>query len=132
MTLLPVSEMHGDHQTWEAENALWHDQLREWQRETDQAIAEMAQIEQALRSHERQLEVHAAAVRLKGNACDRHEHELAQAAQKQEHVCTGGGHCRETRDQNEERRRHERLKRTHHTLMARWSLLLKSLQEAAS
>ncbi|MCE9607015.1 MAG: hypothetical protein K8U03_19185 [Planctomycetia bacterium] len=128
MSSTEMSSMHNDHREWKSENALWHDQLREWEAEIAEAIGDVAKVEQALHAHESRLRTHAAAIRLyeQGPA----EHELAELVQEGASMaacCTANKHKNESLKQTEQRQVHEALKRTHHALMARWSLLLKAL-----
>ncbi len=130
MSTSSPSGMHRDHREWESENALWRDQLREWQRENEQAVAELNRAQQVFRNHERTLETHAAGIRLFGQACAEHEHDLAAKAQAETpQACGMCGHEQEAIDHRREREIHERIKRRHHTLMAQLAMLMRSLTE---
>jgi len=130
MSSTDMTTMHNDHREWKSENAMWHDQVREWEKEIFEAIADVAKVDQALQAHEQRLRTHAAAIRLYEQAPAEHEHQLAELAQ--EGTCkaacsTANKHKQESLKQIEQRQVHEELKRTHHALMAHWSLLLKAL-----
>jgi len=121
--------MHRDHQDWQSENALWRDQLREWERQTAQATADLELIHAALAKHEESLQRHAAAVRLYEQKSLEHEHRMAAAAAAPGTSAPGDvAHGEEIADHHQVRLRHEALKRRHHELMARLSLLIQSLR----
>jgi hypothetical protein len=122
--------MHTDHREWKSENALWHDQLRQWEAETFEAIGDVAKVDLALQAHEAILRTHAAAIRLYEQGPSEHEHQLAELVQMgacKSACCTAKKHSQESLKHAEQRQVHEAMKRTHHALMARWSLLLKAL-----
>lgn len=124
-------EMHQDHRNWQSESAFWRDQIREWQQQTSKAMDDLTTIRSALEKHERSLERHAAAVLIYDQNCAEHEHQLATLAPAAPYVaaeCSGGSHAAEAGHHAHVRDRHEILKQQHHALMARWALLLQSLQ----
>lgn len=126
-----LSEPHREHLLWRGESAFWHDQIREWELEIDEAVKSLSQVEQALRDHKLRLEAHAAAVRLYQLEADRHEHQLAEAGRAGaavESTSTEAEHALESDHHMNRRRTHETLKRGHHALMARWSSFMKSLK----
>lgn len=133
MSTTELKTMHQEHREWTSEDALWYDQLREWEAETDAAIGDLAKLEQTLRTHAGLLRTHAAAVRLYEQAPAEHEHELAEASRKgtcNSGCCSAKKHERESAEHTTQRRKHEEVKRVHHALMARWTLLLKALGDA--
>jgi hypothetical protein len=119
--------MHQDHRQWQSENAFWRDQIREWQQQTAKAVGDVAVIRSALAEHERMLEKHAAAVRLYEQQSAQHECRLAETPQEATSGLSASEHGCEACQHFEVRERHENLKQLHHTLMARWALLLKAL-----
>ncbi|MCE9607882.1 MAG: hypothetical protein K8U03_23605 [Planctomycetia bacterium] len=130
MSSTELNAMHGDHREWQSENAFWHDQLREWEREVGEAIGDLPKIEQALRGHERRLQTHAAAIRLYEQVAADHEHQLAELVHEgapSAAGCTAHKHGKESRNHAQQRQVHEALKRTHHTFMAHWAMLLEAL-----
>lgn len=120
--------MHRDHQNWQSESAFWRDQVREWQQQTAQTAAEMQSLRTALQAHERKLETHAAAIHLYDQKCAEHECGLAETPTSATDVLARCAHDLEARHHHELRERHENLKQLHHSLMARWRLLLQSLR----
>lgn len=130
MSSADLNTMHHDHGEWKSENALWHDQLREWEAEIAAAIDATAKVKQALEAHQRSLRTHAAAIRLHEQAPAAHEHRLVEFVNQGvgfAACCTEPMHCKEALTHTEQRTVHETMKREHHALMARWSLLLKAL-----
>lgn len=128
---MSTNELHREHLLWRGENAFWHDQIREWELEVDEAVKSLSQVEQALRDHKRRLEAHAAAVRLYQLEADRHEHQLAEAGRAPAaagSIATDADHATESEHHTKRRSTHETLKRSHHALMARWSSFMKSLK----
>lgn len=128
MTTSAISKMHGDHQAWRAENAFWHDQLREWQQQTEEALHDLESVRAMFFEHQRKLQVHASAVKLYDQTCAQHEHELAQAESGSTAVRDTSDHKTETWDHTHQRERHEACKLQHHSLIARWKMLLASLK----
>lgn len=127
-----LSSMHHDHADWKSENALWHDQLREWEAEIADAIDGTAKLKQALEAHQQTLRIHAAAIRLYEQGPAQHERQLAEFVQQgvgYAACCTEPKHRKESSKHDEQRSIHETMKKSHHALMARWSLLLKALTE---
>jgi hypothetical protein len=125
-------EMHRDHQRWSSETNMWRCDLAAWQHELADAVADVEQLKKALEAHGERLRKHAAAIRVDELAAEGHEHALA------EYELGGSGenlpeyarkHSREADRQAKDREAHEHLKRLHHTIIAQWRLLLKSLTE---
>jgi hypothetical protein len=127
MTTSAVSQMHRDHRAWRSESALWHDQLREWQQQTQQALVDLEAVRAMFHEHERRLETNAAAVRLYDQDCADHEHQMVQSESDSAPVHDESDHKTEAWDHTHQRERHEACKLQHHSLMARWKMLLDSL-----
>jgi septal ring factor EnvC (AmiA/AmiB activator) len=114
----PLSELISDHKHWLSEIERWEGYVQTW---NQQQAALAREIETLLADHGRQLKEHAQAVvslkrgivecerMIAGGKCDARE-----AARR---------HSREAGLHDEQRNIHERLKRTHHTLMAGLALL---------
>jgi hypothetical protein len=120
--------MHLDHEAWRSEGALWHDQLREWESQTAQAVADLDAVRKILTDHERALEKHAAGVHLFEGACAEHEHELAVSVTAAPPVKPTVDHRTEASNHAHQRELHEALKHRHHSLIARWNMLMGSLK----
>lgn len=132
MTVSNHAEMHRDHLRWSSEASMWRSDLAIWQHELADAVVDVEQLKKALEAHGERLRQHAATIRVDELEADGHEHaivdyeqggtgtDLPEYAQK---------HTRETDRQAKDRQAHEQLKRLHHTILAQWRLLLKSLTE---
>jgi len=124
-------QMHREHRTWKSEDAMWRDDVRAWEEETHAAQHEIARVQAALAEHLHELEKHAAAVRLYETDRDAHEHSLASRERiggPEKDSDAGGRHSAEADKHENLRAAHERLKRRHHTRLAHWNLLVKSLE----
>lgn len=122
--------MHGAHRQWSNDNALWRDEIALWQTEIKRLVEQLTAVKQALKRHQDEVRKHAAAVHLYQSSQDDHERALA------DYEAGGPGaplvglakqHRQEQDKHQSQRALHERLKRRHHTLVAHWNLLLKSL-----
>lgn len=131
MSMEALSQMHRDHRTWQSDDAFWRDQVREWQQQTSNAVADIGIIRAALQEHEQTLERHAAAIRLYEQESAEHECHLAESPAEATTGVAIGQHVGEASRHYEVRERHETLKEAHHTLMARWALLLRALRAEA-
>jgi len=129
MTAATNLELHRDHLEWKTNNAFWRDELAVWQGELKQAGPMLERLQRILQEHASKLEVHAGSIGLAEEACDAHERCLVQAARvaTPSKAAPGGEHFVETYDHAQQREMHESLKRRHHTLLARLSMLMHSL-----
>jgi hypothetical protein len=129
MTAATNLELHRDHLEWKTDNAFWRDELAVWQGELKQAGPMLERLQRILQEHASKLEVHAGSIGLAEEACDAHERRLVQAARvaTPSKAAPGGEHCVETYDHAQQWEMHESLKRRHHTLLARLSMLMHSL-----
>ncbi|MCE9607031.1 MAG: hypothetical protein K8U03_19265 [Planctomycetia bacterium] len=130
MTAATNLELHRDHLEWKTDNAFWRDELAVWQTELKQAGPMLERLPQILREHASKLEVHARSIRFAEQGLDDHECRLVRAAQAAtpSKAAPGGEHCVETYDHAQQWEMHESLKRKHHTLLARLSMLMHSLE----
>jgi hypothetical protein len=131
MNAASQAQMHREHKDWQSENALWRDQLREWEQQTAKATEELEFVRSVLVKHLESLERHAAAVRLYEQKSMEHEHEIATAVagnSPEIPTRTDGKHFDEAADHHQVRLRHEALKRRHHELISRFSLLVQSMK----
>ena len=122
--------MHREHRQWLSEDNLWRDDIAIWQKELKTALTDLTQVEKALHAHEKALEVHAAAVRCYEQDAAAHEHLLAEYEQGGEGdklVALVQAHQKGADKHAQQRAAHERIKKHHHTVIARCNLLLKAL-----
>ena len=122
--------MHREHRQWLSEDELWRGDIASWQNELKAALADLAQVEKALREHEKALEVHAAAIRCYEQDAAAHEHLLAEYEQGdmgEKLIALVQAHQKGADKHSQQRVAHERIKKHHHTVIARCNLLLKSL-----
>ncbi|HEX7448004.1 MAG TPA: hypothetical protein VF306_10685 [Pirellulales bacterium] len=114
-------ELHEDHRLWTSERALWHDDVRIWQREIDGLRARLKQIDAALEQQQRDLQVHAAALTLYEQRDARREHSLVQYEQDcddERRMLLGRVHEAEVSQHGLQRARHEDLKVSQRRLLA--------------
>jgi hypothetical protein len=126
--------MHGEHRLWESDISQWRDDLRAWQHELAQSQREIQQLERALQKHAQTLQQHASALRLEEQTAGNHEHEIVKYERGAEGDALfemARAHSQEALRHAEHRAAHEQLKRQHHTMIARWNVLLKELRCAA-
>ena len=132
MTVSNHVDMHRDHLRWASEASMWRSDVASWQHELADAQADVEQLTKALEAHGERLRKHAATIRIDELGPEGHEHALA------DYEKGGSGadlpeyaqkHTHETERQAKDRKAHEQLKRLHHTILAHWKLLLKSLTE---
>lgn len=114
-------QLHDDHRMWTSERALWHDDVRIWQREIDGLRARLKQIDAALEQQQRDLQVHAAALTLYEQRDARREHSLVQYEQDcddERRMLLGRVHEAEVSQHGLQRARHEDLKVSQRRLLA--------------
>ncbi len=119
-------QMHAVHECWRNENALWHEELKLWQDELKKTRENLAQVLAGLDAHAKKLEKHGASLTLYSQQSLEHEHALAEyervgnAANLEQ---LDNAHQGEVQHHARARDVHEQLKRLHHTIVARCSLL---------
>ena len=126
--------MHGQHRQFLAEHALWHDEIKLWQDELKRLLDEMSSVKQRLRGHQDAIRQHAAAARLYEQSLQRQAQDLANYERGRPTVAASELSTRHRGVEANHRRQrdvHEQLKRSHHTLIAHWNLLVKALAETA-
>jgi len=124
--------MHSEHKYWESETSLWRDDLRVWQQELATAQGEIKQLEKALEDHAHALRTHASTLRLDEGVFEGHEHALVEyekGGEGEELLQMARQHSEEAVCHTVHRAAHEQFKRRHHTVIAHWNLLLKSVRE---
>jgi hypothetical protein len=125
--------MHQDHKQWLSDNDMWRCDISVWQEEFKKAAADLKQIEAAVKEHEKALQVHAAAIRLREQELAAHEHALAEYERGEtgaELIVLAKAHDKEAAKHVQQRDAHERIKRHHHDVIAKVSLLNKALTKA--
>jgi hypothetical protein len=127
MTDTVNQDLHADHRAWLADLSLWQDEVAEWRAELGRALDDLRRAEEALRAH--------------AQGIDRHQVELVQEEEAiRQHECgiaiveragglEAGPHETQATRHPVRRQAHERLKRYHHTVLARVSLLLKGVAQ---
>jgi hypothetical protein len=125
--------MHHEHRQWLSENDLWRCDIGSWQEELRRAVVGLKEIEAALKEHETALQTHAAAIRLREQELATHEHALAEYERGEagaELLGLARTHKAEAAKHAQQRDAHERIKRHHHEVIAKMSLLHKALAKA--
>jgi hypothetical protein len=121
MNVYTPTQVHRDHREWTEERALWHDDVRVWEKEVDDLLAKLQRVEAALSEQKHNLRVHAAALRLyeEGNA--RCEHLLADCERygnDERESLLAHAHEGEVQRQDRQRERHQELKVSQRLLMS--------------
>ena len=123
-------ELHHDHIVWKAELSKWRDDTALWKKEMCQAEVQIKELEKALKSHREALESHAASVQDRMRQTNKHESAIAayETGEAGEDLpAMAVAHEQEAKSQDLQRKAHERIRRHHHSVMANWSLLLKTI-----
>jgi chromosome segregation ATPase len=126
--------MHSDHRHWGCEIANWCDDVGVWRHEIEKALADLAGLERILRAHVGALRDHAEQIRSHEQDLTEHEEALARYEQggpgEERLIGLALHHNAEAAHHDRQREAHERIKKHQHTVLARWSLLLRALSEA--
>ena len=104
MTSTLNQDLHTDHRAWPADRSLWQDNGGEGRAELGRALDDLREAAELLRAHAQEIDNHA--VELDAEA---------------------GPHDRRAARHPQRRAALERLKKYHHTVLARVSLLLKAI-----
>jgi hypothetical protein len=128
MTDTTNQDLHADHRLWLSDLSLWQDDLREWRDELGRALDDLREAEAALRAHAQGLDQHGVAMDQEAEGIRQHECGIA-LTERAGAGLTAGPHEAQAARHPQRRDAHERLKRYHHTLIARVSLLLKAIRE---
>jgi hypothetical protein len=126
-------DMHVEHLQWQTDVSLWKDELDLWRKELTRATDDVRRAEQALEAHAQSLDRHTLQLLKEEQEVRRHERAIAQATGdgQGQLVLPPSNHTAEADRHRKARDAHERLKRHHHTILARMSLLLKAIAEPA-
>ena len=126
--------MHSEHRHWGGDLAAWRDDIDLWQHEIEKALGDLEGLERALRGHAKALRDHAEQVRSHEEELREHEEALARYEQggpgEERLIAMARHHQAEAARHARQRDAHERVKKHQHTVMDRWSLLLRALGEA--
>lgn len=131
MTTISHSEIHGDHRYWQNEIKMWRDDIQLWQQEREDCIAELLE---AISRHDRAMECHSNSIVDHQSAIEDHEHFIAECEQKMNTEDKGQvetfmeTHYGESALQTDLRASHEKIKRRHHTVMAKLAMVVASLK----
>ncbi len=131
MTTISHSEIHGDHRYWQSEIKMWRDDIQQWQQEREDCIAELLE---AINRHDRAMECHTNSIVDHQSAIVDHEHFIAECEQnssakdKGDEATFAETHQGESSIQNDLRASHERIKKRHHTVMAKLAMVVASLK----
>ncbi len=121
-------DMHHDHRDWDRDVSFWRDDVRAWQHELAEARGEIKELEDIFAARERQLCMHASAIRLHAEQPEAHEHELAEAERAcSSEPCNATVHAQEALQHVADRDEHEHIKRRHHEFITHWRLLKAAL-----
>jgi hypothetical protein len=123
-------EMHGEHRQWLSDAAMWGDDLDNWTRENDLALAGLEELERVLRDHGRELQRHRESITTEEQSLLGHGLALAkfEACREGDDLVRLARPHRERADGHAfQGRAHESLKKRHHMTMAYSALLIKAL-----
>lgn len=124
--------MHADHRRWADDLTMWQDDLVAWQHELVKVTGDLDRARTALAEHGQVLEGHALQLRNQQDFLREHEEALAdyeRGGEPPEVVGLAATHDEQAQWHPHLRGIHERLKRYHHAIAARASLLAKALTE---
>jgi hypothetical protein len=133
MATVTHASMHQDHKRWISDNEMLRCDISAWQEQIKQAIADLKEIETALMEHQKALQTHAAAIRLRELELGTHEHALAEYERGEtgaELIGLAKTHDKEAAKHAQQRDAHERIRRHHHNVIGQLSLLRKALAAA--
>lgn len=131
-SVLSHLEMHTDHKQWTSKETLWEDEARIWLDEIDTALAEAKKLESTLCEHRKALEAHVETLHSMRQNRTPHERALAEfeeGGQGENLIAMASAHEHEAERHYQLYQVHERVKRHHHTAVAYWRLLFKSLSK---
>lgn len=133
MTQATLEQLHADHRHWEEEIAMWRDDIALWREEHQKLLA---RLEQAVGANAAALEKHADEIVQHEEDTLQHEHFLAE-------LLKSGGpdggdaeeawqetHADERARHAGQRETHARIKRHHHTAMAKIAVVIAALKSS--
>lgn len=120
MTLFSDTTLHSDHLRWANERALWHDDVRAWEGEIEQLEGKLQHVHAVLAQQKRNLQIHAASIRLTGESDARSEHALADVERNgndEQGRLLANAHETAIQRQVRQSGRHDEIKSRQHWLM---------------
>ena len=127
--------MHQEHMQWRNESDHWRDDLAIWEKEIDDAIGRIPELESALRRHNEMLRTHAAAVRLYEQDPGKHEQLLAEFEKGESPeplVQLAKSHLVAAEQHERLHETHAEFKNRQRRLMTKWRQLFIALAHAKS
>ena len=112
---------------------MWRDDIELWLKECQHVLVDLGRVREALQSHELAINAHFAAVQKHETAEQTHEQLLAGStpgSARENLAEMAAEHQVEASHHQLQREAHERIKKHHHTMIARCSLLLKATQDS--
>jgi len=124
-------DLHSEHRDWESDASLWKDELETWLKELSRASGDLRRAERALEAHAQVPDRHTLDLLPEERDVRRHERAMAQVAGggRAQPVLPPGDHTAAAERHRKMRDAHERLKKYHHTVLARVAVLLKAIAE---
>ncbi len=125
-------EMHSDHRHWNSELAMWKEDITNWRSEHAIALDLLLQAKTMITSHEACLDAHQEKMSEVSKAIQCHEKTLAASlrggAESDRNNVLNDKHESHLQTMITQHDAHERIKKHHHTAMAKVELLLKALE----
>lgn len=128
------TQMHEDHLKWTGDRAMWRDDLRAWEEETTQAMADIQRLQTALAEHEQALETHAAAIRAYEQGESRRAHAWVESKLESNDEARQGlanAHAGDRQHHQKLLATHEAIKHRHREALAHLRNLLKAACQLA-
>jgi hypothetical protein len=121
------TQLHRDHCEWNKERASWHDDLRIWEEEIEEAAAKLKRMEAVLAQQKHELQVHAAAIRIYQQRDGQREHALVRCERDgndERRMLLAHVHQHEIDEHQRQRERHEEIKASQRGLMSELGTLI--------
>lgn len=121
------SAMQTDHLHWKSQNSLWRDDVKQWEKEYEIALAELEGLERMIRQHGEVLKAHAGSINAHEAALNLHQRGMADLDLQGKGADEGQPFVKPHEQQAIKHLNlngaHEQLKKRHHTLIAQLSLI---------
>lgn len=125
--------MHETHGTWRAEHDAWRDDARVWAAQYHRTLADLARVEALIRDHGAALQEHEASLLTHDRAIGVHERGLAELHAKglgDQYDPATPEHATWIERHHQEREEHQRMKASHHAVVALVRKLLATALES--
>lgn len=132
MSISTNAEMHAEHRLWSSEHAMWRDDIELWRKEHQQVLADLTRLVQVLKTHDHALAAHLSDINTHQAAEQTHERALAGSSpgNATENLAEmAAKHQAEAYHHRQQREAHERIKKHHHSVIARCSMLFKAIPD---